>query len=264
MDDLFNAFQGKPANQSSGKVVDLKSNILSLYSSPPSGSSNSSTLNAKSGFASNSASNGFADFANFANFAQFNASNSQPESVPKNDRIADFDFLSASSPPKSTTDSIPQASHGNNSLLDLDSIDFHNPPPVTDSKPLTIDFASFSISNNEKPKESSATPASAIVGSKGFSSTKSSISHKMDPALFNHWGNPEPPKPSSPPTTSIVESTTVGSISTPIESIIDSPAVPISFNETHASSFASASGGTAAPVSTNSALNFVDPWSDFQ
>jgi hypothetical protein len=216
-----------------------------------------------SGFASNSATNGFADFADFS---QFNASNSQPESVPKakNNKLAEFDFLSASSPPKSTTDSIPQASHRNNSLLDLDPIDFHTPPPVTESKPLKIDFASFSISNNEIPKGSSATPASAIVGSKGFSSTKSSISHKMDPALFNHWGNPEPPKPSSPPTTSIVESTTVGSISTPIESIMDSPAVPLSFNETHSSSLASTGGGTAAPVSTNSALNFVDPWSDFQ
>jgi len=318
MDDLFSAFQGQPASQtaiqSGAKVVDFKSNILSLYANPTSApaSRNSSVV------ATNSSTS---DFADFANFSQFKV-NSQPEAVPKKEGGADFDFFSASSPPKSapkkeggadydffsassppksaTSTSVSQSSHRNNSLLDIDSVDSHKPPPSTLSKkPLEIDFASFSISKNEIPKASSVTPAN--VSSIGFSSnsTNSSLSHKMDPGLFNHWGDPEPPKQALPQKTSLMESSwgdpeppklssplktgyvdhwgdhlppnqpsrkaslaessTVGSIS---HSFMDSPAMPLSSNETNVNSF-SDSRATTLPVTTNSVLD-ENPWSDFQ
>ena len=270
MDDLFNAFQAPSSSSTQGgdKLIDLKTNILSLYTQ--SAVPNSQLSTTYSGLASNSTLSGFADFANFDQFKK------QSDSSPKNSGIADLDFFSSSdfSKPETSVSPTQQIPVTSNSLLDMDSINFSgtsaqnlpNTPSISQPKPLEIDFASFSISKNNQKA-----PYSAPGISNGLSTDSgiSSFSQKMDPGLFNHWQSPEPPK-SSPAGEIFAEKYTVESVSTPISCIMDSPTIP-DFQrgrDTTISDFQSSRetvGATIAlPASTNSALEFVDPWSDFQ
>ena len=267
LDDLFSAFENQSQDKPiAPKTVDLKSNILSLYSNPPPANSRSVTMMTPATMASES--KGFANFADFSQFATFSKNESFSNLNAKNDANLnaknDFDFFSQ---PESFNS---PAKHRQNSthLLDIESISLSTPavPNASTSNPLEIDFSSFSISKTEPSILSSTSQFSSFPN--GFASVskdpeRSSISQKVNPALVNHWSSPDPSFASSP-SKDLFSLNSIG-VSNPSSNLMDSSMFSEPSSQNQANTQNNSHGiNTNLPVSTATALDFVDPWSEFQ